>query len=46
MCLLEKAGADFTSGQILDLTGKMKRIVTSQSDAIGYLYRKGNKNYS
>lgn len=42
--LLEKAGADFTSSD-LDLTGKMKRIVTSQSDAIGYLYRKGNKNF-
>lgn len=41
--LLEKSGGDFTSGD-LDLTGKMKRIVTSQSDAIGYLYRKGNKN--
>ena len=22
----------------------MKRIITSQSDAIGYLYRKGNQN--
>lgn len=42
--LLEKAGADFTSSD-LDLTGKMKRIVTSQSDAIGYLHRKSNKNY-
>ena len=41
--LLEKAGADFTSSD-LDLTGKMKRIITSQSDAIGYLYRKGNTN--
>ena len=28
----------------LDLTGKIKRIVSSQSDAIGYLYRKGNEN--
>jgi hypothetical protein len=28
----------------LDLTGKIKRIVSSQSDAIGYLYRKGNQN--
>jgi hypothetical protein len=28
----------------LDLTGKIKRIVSSQSDAIGYLYRKGKDN--
>jgi len=41
--LLEKAGNDFTSMD-LDLTGKLKRIATSNSDAIGYLYRKGNKN--
>lgn len=41
--LLEKNGTEFTSMD-LDLTGKLKRIATSQSDAIGYLYRKGNKN--
>tara|TARA_B100001094_G_C18148807_1_gene782440 strand:+ start:1129 stop:1902 length:774 start_codon:yes stop_codon:yes gene_type:complete len=41
--LLEKSGGEFTSAD-LDLTGKMKRIITSQSDAIGYLYRKGNQN--
>jgi hypothetical protein len=41
--LLENAGAEFTSSD-LDLTGKIKRIVCSQSDAIGYLYRKGNTN--
>jgi hypothetical protein len=41
--MLEKAGAEFTSSD-LDLTGKIKRIISSQSDAIGYLYRKGNKN--
>lgn len=40
---LEKAGAEFTSSD-LDLTGKIKRIVSSQSDAIGYMYRKGNQN--
>ena len=40
---LEKNGADFTSTD-LDLTGKLKRITSSQSDAIGYLYRKGNQN--
>lgn len=41
--LLEKAGGDFNALD-LDLTGKLKRITTSQSDAIGYLYRKGSKN--
>jgi hypothetical protein len=41
--MLEKAGADFNSMD-LDLTGKLKRITTSQSDAIGYLFRKGNQN--
>jgi len=41
--LLEKNGGEFTSSD-LDLTGKIKRIMSSQSDAIGYLYRKGNQN--
>lgn len=41
--LLEKAGGDFNALD-LDLTGKLKRITTSQSDAVGYLYRKGKKN--
>jgi energy-coupling factor transporter ATP-binding protein EcfA2 len=41
--LLEKNGAEFNALD-LDLTGKLKRITTSNSDAIGYLYRKGNKN--
>lgn len=41
--LLEKGGADFNALD-LDLTGKLKRITTSQSDAVGYLYRKGTKN--
>jgi hypothetical protein len=41
--LLEKNGAEFSASD-LDLTGKLKRISTSNSDAIGYLYRKGNKN--
>jgi hypothetical protein len=40
---LEKAGGTFNSLD-LDLTGKLKRITTSNSDAIGYLYRKGGKN--
>jgi hypothetical protein len=41
--LLEKNGAEFNSSD-LDLTGALKRITTSKSDAIGYLYRKGNQN--
>jgi hypothetical protein len=41
--LLEKNGTDFNSMD-LDLTGKLKRITSSQSDAIGYLYRKGDQN--
>lgn len=41
--VLEKAGSEFNSLDI-DLTGKLKRIIASKSDAIGYLYRKGNKN--
>ena len=40
---LDKAGAEFNTMD-LDLTGKIKRIASSKSDAIGYLYRKGNKN--
>lgn len=41
--LLEKAGVEVSSLD-LDLTGKIKRITSAQSDAIGYLYRKGNQN--
>jgi hypothetical protein len=40
--MLEKNGVEFNSLE-LDLTGKLKRISTSKSDAIGYLYRKGNQ---
>jgi hypothetical protein len=42
---LEKNGATVESAD-LDLTGKIKRMATSQSDAIGYLYRdkSGTKN--
>lgn len=42
--MLEKEGAMFNSLD-LDLTGKLKRITASDSDAIGYLYRKGKKNF-
>ena len=42
--LLDKNGSEVNALD-LDLTGKLKRITSSQSDAIGYLYRKGNKNF-
>lgn len=42
--LLEKEGAE-VSAMELDLTGKVKRILSADSDAIGYLYRaKNNQN--
>lgn len=41
--LLSKNGSDFSSLD-LNLTGKLKEMTTSKSDAIGYLVRKGNKN--
>lgn len=39
---LAKEGAEFTSAD-LDLTGKLKRSASSDSDAIGYLFRKKNQ---
>jgi hypothetical protein len=41
--MLEKNGAEFNASE-LDLTGKIKRVTASKSDAIGYMYRKGNQN--
>ena len=41
--VLEKNGSEFNSLD-LDLTGKLKRITASNSDSIGYLYRKGKQN--
>lgn len=42
--MIDKDGAQF-SAMDLDLTGKLKRMTAANSDAIGYLYRKGsNKN--
>jgi len=41
--LLEKNGVEFNALD-LDLTGKIKRITAAHSDAIGYMYRKGNQN--
>jgi hypothetical protein len=41
--MIDKSGTEVNSMD-LDLTGKIKRILSSQSDAIGYLYRKGNQN--
>lgn len=39
----EKAGGEFSATD-LNLTGKIKGDVCADSDAIGYLYRKGNQN--
>lgn len=41
--LLDKDGSEF-SVMDLNLTGNIKRTTAAQSDAIGYLYRKGNQN--
>jgi len=41
--MLDKAGSEVNCMD-LDLIGKQKRMTASQSDAIGYLYRKGNQN--
>jgi hypothetical protein len=41
--MLDKNGSEFNALD-LDLTGKLKRITSSQSDAIGYLFRRGSKN--
>lgn len=41
--VLEKNGTEVSASD-LDLTGKLKRIMSSQSDAIGYLFRRGNEN--
>jgi len=40
---LEKNGVEVSTSD-LDLTGKISRITASSSDAIGYMFRKGNKN--
>jgi energy-coupling factor transporter ATP-binding protein EcfA2 len=41
--LIQRQGAEFNSSD-LNLTGQLKSITTSKSDAIGYMYRKGNQN--
>lgn len=41
--MLNKDGVEFNAMD-LNLTGKLKQITSSNSDAIGYLYRKGNQN--
>jgi hypothetical protein len=40
---LGKEGGEFNALD-LDLTGKLKRMAAGKSQAIGYLYRKGNQN--
>ena len=41
--VIDKNGTDVNALE-LDLTGKIKRITCANSDAIGYLYRKGSQN--
>lgn len=41
---VNKSGKELTSAD-LNLTGKIAQIVSTSSDAIGYVYRKGNKTY-
>lgn len=41
--LIDKGGKEFNALD-LNLTGKIKGITCMQSDAIGYLFRKGNQN--
>jgi hypothetical protein len=41
--VIDKNGTDVNALE-LDLTGKIKRITCANSDAIGYLYRKGKQN--
>jgi len=40
--LINKDGKDLTEMDF-DLTGKLKRIISAQADAIGYVYRKKNQ---
>lgn len=40
---MDKAGKE-VSAMDLDLTGKIKSMMSADSDAIGMLYRDGNKN--
>lgn len=41
--MISKNGAEFNASD-LNLTGKIKYLTSAKSDAIGYLYRKGNQN--
>jgi hypothetical protein len=40
--ILEKAGKE-VSAKDIDLTGKIRNIACANADAIGYMYRQGNK---
>lgn len=40
--LINENGEDLSQME-MDLTGKLKRIVSANSDALGYVYRSGNK---
>lgn len=41
---IDKEGKEMYELEI-DLSGKLKRIMASEADAIGYLYRKGNQTF-
>lgn len=41
--IIEKGGKE-VSAKDIDLTGKLKTIVCANADAIGFMYREGNKN--
>ena len=41
--VLEEKGIQFQTKDV-DLTGKVKSLLTSRCDAIGYVHRKGNQN--
>jgi len=41
---INKEGKELSENS-LDLSGKLERIVSAKADAIGYLYREGNKNF-
>lgn len=42
--LINKDGKELTEME-LDLSGKLKRIIAGDCDALGYVYRKGNKTF-
>lgn len=41
---INKDGKELSENS-LDLSGKLERLTTAKADAVGFLYREGNKNY-